>query len=236
MSAFGGRRAGLRLTVSEAGTSLLEVVLVVALLAVVLPSAYAMVATAQQTEMITTNRFEAISSAEIVMDRVTKDLRAGVGVINTNLSPVPTQPQVFLSASPRNIVLYSALAGANGPTELHLYTPAVAGTTYDSFNEDMISANSGGNNPDYSYGSTWSPRIDDEYVAPTGAIFSFYSANGTRLDDGVDPLAASVLPSIDSIGILLVTTVNPGDAALNPLTTLSAFVHIRNVDYNPNGG
>ncbi|MDP9074198.1 MAG: hypothetical protein M3N98_08495 [Actinomycetota bacterium] len=221
---------------SDAGTSLLEVVMVLALVAVVLPSAFSMVVSAQQASSITTNRFSALGSAQIIMDRITKDLRAGVGVIDTTLTPQPSQPQVFLAAGPRDIQFYSALADANGPSKLHAYTPAIAATNYDSFNEDIVAANTGGATPYFGYGTTWGTRIEGRYVSPAGPVFSFYSRDGTRLDDGVHNLASSVLPSIDAVGIMLTTTVNPGAATLNPLTAVSAMVHVRNVDYNPNGG
>lgn len=220
---------------SEAGTSVLELVVVMALTALILPSAFGMVSSAQRTESITTNRFAALGSAQTIMDRISKDLRAAVGVIDTTVTPQPTQPQVFLSAGPRDIKFYSALSDPNGPTKLHAYTPAIANTTYNSFNEDTIAPNAGGNTPYFAYGSVWGPRADDRYVTPAGAVFSFYRRDGTRLDDGINALAASALPTIDAVGITLTTTVDPSTAALDPMTTLSAIVHVRNVDYNPNG-
>lgn len=67
----------------------------------------------------------------------------------------------------------------------------------------MIAPDAGGATPYFAYGSTWSIRIDGRYVLPTGAVYTFYSRDGTRLDDGVHALAATALPNIDSVGITL---------------------------------
>jgi hypothetical protein len=213
----------------------LELVIVLSLTAVVLPTAYAMVSAAQNAEAITTNRFTALGSAQVIMDRISKDIRAGVGVLDTTLTPQPTMPQVFLSAGPRDLVFYAGLSDPNGPSKLHLYTPAVANTSYDSFNEDLEAANSGGATPNFTYPTTWGARIQGRYVSPVGVVFSYYDASGGRLDDGVNALAAAQLLNVDAVSINLVTTTNPTKTATAPLTVLSVLVHVRNADYNPNG-
>lgn len=108
---------------TDMGASLLEVMFTMALTAVILPMAFGIVIAAQQTERVTTNRFTALGSAQVIVSRISKDLRAAVGVIDTGLSPQPTQAQVFLAAASRDITFYSALSDPNGPTRLHAYTP-----------------------------------------------------------------------------------------------------------------
>ncbi|HZQ26262.1 MAG TPA: hypothetical protein VFA94_01065 [Acidimicrobiales bacterium] len=207
---------------SEAGTSLVELSIAVALLAVVLPSAFTAVTSMQRAESTTTDRFAAQSEAQIIVARLTKDLRAAVAISATGAP--------FLSASDQDVTFYASLADPNGPTLLHAYVSNIPGTTVAAFHEDQTPPDAG-SAPNYTYNGVAQPRITGKYVDTAGVIFKYYSNAGGVLTQLPTPITTlTALRSIETITITLVTHVTP----TSPATTLTTSVHVRNVDYNPN--
>jgi hypothetical protein len=73
-------------------------------------------------------------------------------------------------------------------------------------------------------------RLDGRYIDTTQPMFTYYDRNGTVLSAATLATTAG-LRSIDQVGITLRVQVKP-QAASVVITTL---VHVRSVDYNPNG-
>jgi prepilin-type N-terminal cleavage/methylation domain-containing protein len=203
---------------SDAGVSLIELIVVMSLLAVVLPTAFTAVSSMQKSEATTTDRFAALSEAQIIANRITKDLRAAV-------SPNPTG-SAFILADAREVTFYASLAHPAGPIRLHAYVANLPGTSVAAFHEDQLPADTG-SAPNYTYAGTEEPRINGKYVDTTSAIFSYYDKKGVVLATPVTTLSA--LRSIETIKIKLTTRVTP----TAPATTIETSVLIRNVDYNP---
>jgi hypothetical protein len=199
---------------------------VLMLLAIVLPVAYGSVNAMQRQVVFTSDRFQALSEAQIITDRITKDLRTGV-------SPANGQAP-FLKATPNEVQFYASLTDPNGPTLLHAYvSPIFAGSTVNAFHEDSLKVDSAAT--PYQWTGTVRSRLDGEYVdTTTPTIFTYFDINGVQLVFVGSPLAlaAGDLSNVDSIGITLTTRIRP----TSPATTITTLVHVRNVDYNPNGG
>ncbi len=212
--------------IREAGFSLVELMVVVMLMGVVLPLAYGSVSAMQRQVEITSNRFRALAEAQVIADRITKDLRTGVSPANGKAP--------FLKATNNEVKFYASLADPNGPTMLDAYvSPIFAGSTINAFHEDSLKVTAGSN--PFAWTGTPQTRLDGQYVDTTvPTIFTYFDINGVQLAFVGSPpaLALADLSNIDSVGITLTTRIYPNA----PATTITTLVHIRNVDYNPNGG
>ena len=200
---------------------------VLMLLALILPTAYSTVSTLQHQVSITSDRFQALSEAQVIADRITKDLRTGVSI------GVGQPP--FKSAGPADIQWYASLGDPNGPTLLHAYVQPLTGNpTVNAFHEDFIKVD--GPVPPaavWAWTGANNARLDGDYVDTTvPTIFTYFDVNNApiALVGGVIP--GPMLISIDSIGITLTTRIRPNA----PATTITTLVHIRGVDYDPKGG
>ena len=207
---------------SELGTSLVELVVVVGLLGVVLPTGYSAVASMQRQESMTTSRFAALGQAQVIMDRVGKDLRSAVAVTSGTGAAAVTA--AFTAASAADISFYANL-NKNGPVLLHAYVNTPVGGVAN-FHEDILAPDTPCTPPACSYTGVPSSRIDGQYVSTTAPIYVFYTNTGAVI---TAPVAAAQLASIDSVGITITAQVYPK----SPSTTLTTLIHIRNVDYNP---
>jgi prepilin-type N-terminal cleavage/methylation domain-containing protein len=197
-----------RLNRGEAGFTLVELAISLTMLAIVLPVAFSALSSMQNSEAVTTNRFTSLGEAQIIADRITKDLRTAVAPDATSAA--------FVAADVRGMTFYASLGDVNGPTKLRVYVANLPGTTVAVFHEDMTPA---GTNVEQT-------RMDGRYVDTSGVIFTYFDKTGTAIAAPVDP---TKLRSIEQVGISLTTRVSP----TAPATTIQTRVHIRNVDYNP---
>jgi type II secretory pathway pseudopilin PulG len=211
-------RARVRDLRAEAGVTITEMMVVIALLGIVIPALLTAVTSAQRSESRTTKRFISTGEAQTILDRVAKDLRTATAITSTGAA--------FLSADVKDVTFYANLSDPNGPTKLHAFIVPVAGTSVADFHEDanFADANSA---PNYTYNSVTKVRIDGRYVTTAANIFTYYDRNGTQLTTPITTLAA--LRSIDVVGVTLTTQVTP----TAPKTTVVTRIHVRNVDYNP---
>jgi hypothetical protein len=223
----------------QRGTTVLEMVVVTALLMLVVGSAFGAVSSMQKNTQSTTDRFTAIGEAQTMMDRLSKDLRAAV---TTSAGGAP-----FTIADQNSVEFYADLgqlyndpvAGMQpGPTKLTVYLTNLSGSNVKLLHEDATPPASGtiGN---FTFGTTATNRIDGKYLDTAVPMFTYYQYDGT---DPSNPgkLAAITIPSggitdvgtlqnIVAIGITIRVRVTP----TSPVAQINTLVHVRNVDYNP---
>src|ERR1035441_2946011 len=85
----------------EAGTTLVELSVVVALIAIMLPAIFGTMSMVQREAAVTTDRFAATNNAEIVMDRLSGELRAAD-------SP-GSSTALFVEATAADVTFYASL-------------------------------------------------------------------------------------------------------------------------------
>jgi hypothetical protein len=190
------------------------------LLSVVVAAAFQVVASMQRSAQATTNRFTATGEAQIIADRITKDIRAAVAASATGAA--------FVAADVNDVTFYANLADPNGPTKLHAYLTQQPATNVYLFHEDATPPDTGGSPGNYTYSGPASTRIDGQYLDTSQPIFSYFDADGNPIATPITTLAA--LRSIDIVGINLRVRVNTNA----PIVVIQTQVHVRNVDYNPN--
>ena len=189
------------------------------LLSVVVAAAFSVVSVMQREAVSTTNRFTAEGEAEVIADRITKDIRAAVTASATGAA--------FAAADVNDVTFYANLADPNGPTKLHAYL-TLSGTNVYLFHEDATAPDTGGSPGNYTYTGATSTRIDGQYLDTTQPIFSYYDADGVQIPTPITTITN--LRSIDVVGINLRVRVTP----TAPIVVIQTQVHVRNVDYNPN--
>lgn len=147
-----GRRNG-----EERGTSLIELMVVVALLAVVLPIGFQAVSSVQQSAVGTTYRFRATAQGQLMLDTLTRQIRAAVPppyVPGENTSP--SGPILWASSS--ELQFYSAVGNANGPVLMGIYAvPSCGGGVTDQLVEYQVDP-AVTNNGTVSYGTLPAPQ------------------------------------------------------------------------------
>ncbi len=167
----------------------------------------------------TLNRFYATSSAQNIIDQLSKDIRTAV-----TPTGIAGQTTPFVSASPTSLTFYANLGGVS-PTEIHAYASPIPGNTTCpcQFHEDVYQ------------GGTWIPRVDGGYVVGL-AVFSYFGApTPSQPQPTIISIAATgttnqtTLSQIAEIGLNVSTSINPN----SPLTTVDSLIEIRNVAFNP---
>jgi prepilin-type N-terminal cleavage/methylation domain-containing protein len=222
------RRAidALRARPSERGFTLVEVMVATSLLSVVLASAFGVLGVMQNQSLKTSDRFTATSEAQTIADRITKDLRTAVAPSSTTAA--------FASADQNDVVFYADLANLNtgaGPTRLHAYVSQVPATGVYVFHEDYTQPDATSTPGNYTYSAAPTPRLDGQYVQTSQPIFSYYDAS-TPPNLIPTPITTTAdLRSIDQVCINLRVRVHINSSSV----VISTCIHIRNVDYNPNG-
>jgi prepilin-type N-terminal cleavage/methylation domain-containing protein len=219
--------AALRARPSERGFTLVEVMVATSLLSVVLASAFGVLGVMQNQSVKTSDRFSATSEAQTIADRITKDLRTAVAPSSTAAA--------FASADQNDVVFYANLANLNtgaGPTRLHAYVSQVPATGVYVFHEDYTQPDATLSTPgNYVYTAAPTTRLDGQYIQTTQPIFSYYDASVPPNLIPTPITTTADLRSIDQVCINLRVRVH-----LNSSTVvISTCIHIRNVDYNPNG-
>ena len=201
----------------EAGLTVAELLVVVSLLAIFLPTAFMMVTSMQRQQATNSARLEALGQAQLIVDRLTRDVRAAVAPTSTSAA--------FAAADGNDITFYADLQDPNGPTRVHAYT--VAGTSpelrFELTPPDPPPASAPGN-----WVYTGPPQAQlSAAIDASAPVFAFYGRDGAAQATPITSVAG--LRSIDGVGINLTTRVRAGA----PPTVIQTVVHVRNVDYNP---
>jgi prepilin-type N-terminal cleavage/methylation domain-containing protein len=217
----------LRARPSERGFTLVEVMVATSLLSVVLASAFGVLGVMQNQAMKTSDRFSATSEAQTIADRITKDLRTAVAPSSTTAA--------FASADQNDVVFYANLANLNtgtGPTRLHAYVSLVPATGVYVFHEDYTQPDASSTPGNYTYSATPTTRLDGQYIQTSQPIFSYYDATSPTPNLIPTPITTTPsLRSIDQVCINLRVRVHITSSSV----VINTCIHIRNVDYNPNG-
>jgi Tfp pilus assembly protein PilW len=214
-----GRQGGC----ADEGFSLVELVTSVAVLMLVVAVVFATVDFFQSESVLATNGYTAVSQAQVLMEVMTRDVRAAAGGVTG-----PTAP-AFAYAADNEMRLYANLGDPNGPTLLHIYTSPLTGSAL-AIEGDSTRADSG-SHWTYNNGPTVA-QFRGQYVDNTaGPVFTYYDPNGNVLPASPSQGGVSNLSAIESIQVTLTVRVTPSSSP----TTLTTRIHLRNIDYNPNG-
>lgn len=159
--------------------------------------------------------FNNTSTAQNVMDRLTKELRAAV---YEGSSP----PTPIISTTPTSLSFYAALGAATGPTEVML---TLSNKTLTESDYPAVS-NSGST---WTYSTTAQTTVISSHVVnPSGtALFTYYPNNSNTPIVPQTLTTPETTSTIESIGIDLVVQ----QGATGNAATLASEVHLLNVDY-----
>jgi len=227
----------------ETGTTLVELTVVVALIGIMLPAIYGTMSFVERQTSITSDRFTATSNGQIVMDRVSREIRAAQAPTTTTT--------VFLSASSMGVTFYASLGARSaasgnpllGPTLIHIctavgpaltcpasgttcYTPTAA-TTWPGCSLLEISTpatNLAGAAPVYTGASR--TQIDATGISGVGAVFAYYDATGAVIPAATLATTAG-LATIEEVWITIATQASKN----GPAVSLTMQVPLPNVDY-----
>lgn len=167
----------------------------------------------------TLNRFYATSSAQNIIDQLSKDIRTAI-----TPTGIAGQSTPFVSASPTSLTFYANLGGTS-PTEIHAYATPLPGSSSCpcQFHEDV-----------YQNGA-WTPRVDGGYVVGLD-VFSYFTAPTPSQPQpalitipSTGTTNQTTLSQVAEIGINISTSINPQ----SPLTTVNSLIEIRNVAFDP---
>lgn len=97
----------------------IEMMVVVGLIGVILPTIYATVDAFGKESSAATSRLTAEGDVQIAMNRLTRELRAAVPVAEGTGTPLTfPSPIVFTVATATSMTFYASLGGANGPSKI----------------------------------------------------------------------------------------------------------------------
>jgi prepilin-type N-terminal cleavage/methylation domain-containing protein len=242
---------------SEAGVTLVEMVMVVAILSVILGYVMRGFLTFESVATGARLRLQNIEQARVVMDVATKDLRTAtrlssatspfdVGATSLGLPTAPAPGAGNGNAAPyagASEVWFYANLNLNTtspdpcPSIVHLYLDTAATPT--QVKEQVLTATAGGAPPSCAYTGAYTTRVVAKYISNTGAqpVFTYYYDNGTgtpvAFTAAQTPLAATDRLLVNAVGISLY--VKEGTSTTVPATALVNRTRLPNVYYNPAG-
>jgi hypothetical protein len=207
----------------EAGTTLVEMAVVLTLLSLFMASAMQSLFTTSNGTYGSDERNMNLDEARLFMATATKDLRTAAR-LTAGTSP-------FLSAADRDAKFYGNLDTTTGPQLIHISVDA------SSVLIEQVTPPDAGSAPTYTYnnGPTHT-RYVARYIANTAAqpILVYYDNNGTKLSTAGGSLSASDLLAVYSVGINL-NVRHTTNLRVAP-TMLVNRVSLPNLDYNPLNG
>ena len=222
----------------EAGTSLIELLVILALMSIVLPTLYGTMSFVQRQTRLTVDRFTATSNAQIGMDRLSRELRAATGV---TVSP-STTPAVFPEAGAQDVTFYSSLENpipalihaclaASGATACPVspakcYGPAPSGSAWPGCSLLEVITQGTGTVLAPVYTGTAKSHVDVVNVSSAGTVFAYHDKTGAVIS--ASNLATSAgLASIETVVLTITAQAGP----TSPSAPLAMTVPLPNVDY-----
>ncbi|MHB1488619.1 MAG: PulJ/GspJ family protein [Acidimicrobiales bacterium] len=237
----------------QSGTTLVELMIALALFSLISGVAYASVNTMVANGATSDQRFAALGQAQIISTQLTKDLRQAVAPNPSDVSSNDPASVPFYSVGDKTIYFYawvpSSTPSPNGtppPVLIYAHISNLPGTNVSVFHEDQEQPQAGGslNNYTYLYGSqaTYATRDIGDYVDSTLPIYQYFDSAGrpvvhtdhSAITDA-NPLQASIpadIPLLDSIYSVQVT-ITSHITPTSPATTVTNRIFLRNAGYNP---
>ncbi len=241
-------------TSSEDGVTVVEVIVVVALLSVVLGFVLREFVSLQNASTGASLRLQNLDEGRVLMDATSKDLRTAarlsattspfdVGATSLGLPSVPGtygfgNAPPYAGASEAWFFANLTLTSGNPnpcPDVIHLFVDSSANPPV--LKEQTIAADAGGTPPGCTYTGSYSTRLVGKYVANSASqpVFTYYyndaTGNPTAYTSSQLPLTASNRLLVNAVGITL--AVRQSTNYNVPYTTLQNRVWLPNVDYNP---
>jgi len=201
----------------QRGSSLVELLTTLALIGIVMSVVMVGTFSAQNAILGSETRLENLDQARTLMASLTKDVRTAVR-LQAGTSP-------FTVADANHATFYANLSTTSAPKKVDLSIDAASRLI-----EQVWTADSGSQAPNYTYTGTPIIRLVGRYVANTAAkpLFTYLDSNGNTLTN--TPLNATDLLAVKAVQIQLIVKRTTA-TTLNP-TTLLNRVRLANLDYN----
>lgn len=218
-------RARLR---GEGGTSLVEMVIVTAVLGVVLAIAFGGFSAMSIESSGADARLQNLDEARVLMANTTRDLRTA--------TPLTSGTSAFLLADAREVKFYANLdmsvkVGATyGPNIVRLYINT-SNPAQPYLVEELTKPDATSVPPAWTYSGAPAVRFVGKYVVNSGTqpIFTYYDSAGAVL--GPTPLSAANMLAIKAVGVQFV--VRRSASNYLPPTTVVNRVTLPNIYYQP---
>jgi type II secretory pathway pseudopilin PulG len=220
--------AARRTLAGEAGTSLVELMVVVGLLGTVMAVALGSFGSLAIEASGADNRLQNLDEARVLMAVASKDLRTA--------TPLSAGASAFILADAKEVTFYAYLdpsvkfGSSFGPNKVHIYVD-VSNPAAPYLVEELTKPDVGSIPPAYTYTGAPAVRFVGKYVynGATQPIFTYYDGNGAVL--GPTPLSAANMLAVKSIGIQFLVRKTVSNYL--PATTLVNRVTLPNLYYNP---
>lgn len=197
----------------EGGFTLIELLVATLIMTLLGGAMTATMTSIGRHDVTSTSRIRATQQAQVIMDRLTKDLRAASVPASGTGTPIS-------SADANVMTLTADFRDGTGPRQIAV--TVVGGPTNATLSEDTTLADASG-----AYTGSPQHRVDSTDVnLSSGPLFTYYGAANNVL---ATPMSTpATLGLITSVGINLVTQ-EPG---LSVPVTVTTRVYLRNVQYH----
>ncbi|HAS08341.1 MAG TPA: hypothetical protein DCR52_03655 [Actinobacteria bacterium] len=213
---------------SDEGVTLIEMVVVIAILSGVLAMVMTVIIAAQKNVNGNSARLDQIQQGKVAMESMSKTLRTAVRPSQLNATCTGCDQAAFLQGNARSVQFY---ANINNPA--NILGPSRVSYTVD--NAGVLTETLQAPNPhaatDYNYqyctpgpGCTVISRVLARGVSLNKTMFTYYDASNNTFS--TLPLASADLPRVDSIDII----VNVSSSAQVSSTTFTQRVTLPNAD------
>jgi prepilin-type N-terminal cleavage/methylation domain-containing protein len=213
---------------SDEGVTLIEMVVVIAILSGVLAMVMTVIIAAQKNVNGNSARLDQIQQGKVAMESMSKTLRTAVRPSQLNATCTGCDQAAFLQGNARSVQFY---ANINNPA--NILGPSRVSYTVD--NAGVLTETLQAPNPhaatDYNYqyctpgpGCTVISRVLARGVSLSKTMFTYYDASNNTFS--TLPLASTDLPRVDSIDII----VNVSSSAQVSSTTFTQRVTLPNAD------
>ena len=213
---------------SDEGVTLIEMVVVIAILSGVLAMVMTVIIAAQKNVNGNSARLDQIQQGKVAMESMSKTLRTAVRPSQLNATCIGCDQAAFLQGNARSVQFYANInnpANIVGPSRVS-YTVSNSGVLTETLQAPIVHSAT-----DYNYqyctpgpGCTVTSRVLARGVSLSKTMFTYYDASNNTFS--TLPLASTDLPRVDSIDII----VNVSSSAQVSSTTFTQRVTLPNAD------
>jgi prepilin-type N-terminal cleavage/methylation domain-containing protein len=224
------RWAKIRRTGRDGGYTMVEMMVVVAILGIVLAAVQTTLIMAQKTVSGSGARVDQTSQAKAAIDSITKVLRTAVLPSQLNGTGAVSTAAAFIQGTKTSVQFYANInndANITGPSRV-TYNIDAAGNLTETIQPPDAHAVG-----DYNYtyctpgaGCVVPTRILARHVSTTQTLFTYYVKNGAAITDTT--LTATDLASVDSVDVVVQVKASANQTI--QATTLYARVTLPNAD------